>query len=381
MEDIYARQWAYDKILAWKQDDVEGNASRCRVLADKTNEIEARITTTHSSLSHATARMKRLYTADIEDLKKDLQKVENERGMYAAASRDSIGFMACLQKAKPILVGPATLESLIEEVPEKYDCLVRKELPFNELFFEFAEPATIDAPFSRKTESVIGLYFGASSNAQQVYGASLYFERNQEFPFNISPLSVMFGPRGETFECYFEGRTYRFDMRSRTIEKRIYLQALQDNALKRPSAPEEILPISSVQNGNVFSKVANLCVNIVNYINARNVTIVPSTKTRTGRPRGAGEDGSNHSYQIIEIKDRIANSREWPAEGESRTLQFQVPVRGHVRRFRNELGEIVDTCWIRSHIKGPPGAPFREHRYKVLAEKIERERLLLSKYR
>ncbi|MBI2044079.1 hypothetical protein HYT24_01820, partial [Candidatus Pacearchaeota archaeon] len=43
-------------------------------------------------------------------------------------------------KSHPILLGPATVDSLLDEVPERLDYVKESKLPFDDMFFEFMEP-------------------------------------------------------------------------------------------------------------------------------------------------------------------------------------------------------------------------------------------------
>jgi hypothetical protein len=130
------------------------------------------------------------------------------------------------------------------------------------------------------------------------------------------------------------------------------------------------MPLAELKNNETFTRTANLCVNLINYINAHNVTVVP--RTEPIRRAEHTHPSQERKFNLITLKDRTTQEYE-PRDEPLWQLKERIYVIGHDRRYRNPDGSIRMTSWIPPHIRGPPNAPFREQRYKVLAEKLQRE--------
>ncbi len=142
--------------------------------------------------------------------------------------------------------------------------------------------------------------------------------------------------------------------------------------------------ISEVKNNLFLQQIPNLCTNIINYINAHNVTIVTKEREVIELERDERNKKKKKVHQrpfhLIVVKDKVIEEPESPKETGQWTLQERLYVRGHDRRYRDDTGNIRMTLWISPYVKGPPNAPWREQRYAVLADKLMREKEMMKKY-
>ena len=326
-------------------------------------------------------------------------------------------------RAKPFLIGAATLESLLNERPLQYDYIREGKIPFDHIFFEFAEPCSLEVPFLNTRKNIRGMLFKKQPSTPDYkyagdYAADLHYSdsRNDMWSLGINFNSMLQGIfRGSltnllhlqtmpiTFcidmnkgVIYYDASANMEDYARRILE----IQRKVDPSLKDPSAvmktineSEQYIPlfypekeeIDSFEHNEVFFQIPNLCVNLVNYINAHNVTVV--RREREVIYLDKDERGnkkvrrSKQPFHLIVVQDKVIEEPEEPREVGHWELRWRVYVRGHDRRYRDETGNIRMTTWIDPYIKGPSDAPWREQRYVVLAERLKREREMMRKYR
>ena len=324
------------------------------------------------------------------------------------------------QECMPFLIGPATLDSLIEEPAKKLDYIEEGHLPFDDMFFDFVHPFPLGMPLiedgGKKDESpVIGLRLTKTDNASLEYLAGWYsaFESIEGF----SPIDKMTSPyrllvyyrypenkiaaidstfclvsKGESDKRFFFSGTLGIT----GIDPKLYVsfgmdpytngvifrQIRDGDAFFQERAMEgsaktmfQYISLSQVPNGDALEKIANLGVNLVNYINSHNLTVINrNRKPRLVRSKGKflEEPSSKRPFHLIIVKDEeVEETREGDKSWE---LNWRVYVRGHNRNFRDDDGSIYLTSWTHPHVRGPPDAPWREQRYEVLAKKLEQER-------
>ena len=124
----------------------------------------------------------------------------------------------------------------------------------------------------------------------------------------------------------------------------------------------------SKQTATEGKRFADLMINLVSYINAKNVAIV--RQGRGGRQRrvmlpGGIESEGGRPYSWIDIKKSYVRYPEGEPTGWK--LQNRVWVIGHERHFSQTPD---DWIWIEPHIKGPENAPWHYRRYAALYEKL-----------
>jgi len=133
---------------------------------------------------------------------------------------------------------------------------------------------------------------------------------------------------------------------------------------------KEIKNIDLKKSSELIESLYGFTVNMINYINAHNVTLSEGGNVN---PQVKDKIGLVHSkpYNIITLKDEEKYVGDYEENG--RKLDCRIYVRGHPRRLKNDQGIIYRTTWVSPHIRGPEGAPWREQRYQVLADKLKRE--------
>ncbi len=319
--------------------------------------------------------------------------------------------------AHPFLIGPATLDALTEVRPEKWQYMENGQLPFNDLFFDFQEPWSIELPFEAGRAEVVGLNlhklddktqkmhdrlnesFGVLSSPTYVAVAhyrSNRFTHDSRLPFRRMNLSFERKVDSSSQDPYLdisgeigleEGKPgVRFralpDRDLLFYREQASLQAYREfgksEVVTKESFPN-MVPLSQLQESSFFPKIPGLLVNIVNYINAHNVQVVSrSRRPRVIRTNGRfiEEPSSRRPFYLITVKSGVVEEER--AGSRSYQLNVREAVRGHDRHFRNSDGSIRSVTWIAPFVRGPENAPWRETRYEVdhkeLGEKILRER-------
>jgi len=399
--------WAYDRVFNFeslnlakldrdlkKLDDIERNLSR------ESRQYQNRL----GSLG-ANRRLETL--ASLKSIRDQLngktKMIENARQSMQLAKLICERQLNATKRSVPILIGIATLDSLINEEPETYEYIVNSRLPFDFMFFEFLEPLELEMPFKPEKKEAIGIklhrtdFVWEDNLPNYDYYATLYYQDGGK----LLPLRIAFGPTnrktfiGDFFfdrnnRTYFEVNIERGEVISTddiTLGKHLIKPSTEVytniSEMSEPYPVTERTTITDKANTEIFRKISNLCVNLINYINAHNITIkkrIRNFKIKKRIKTGRVEEISiNEPYHLITIKDGFIEESELPT-GRSWELQWRVYVRGHNRRYRNERGEIYLITWVRPHIKGPPDAPWRENRYRDLAAKLEQEKRMYEEH-
>jgi len=322
---------------------------------------------------------------------------EMDLGNIASAMQFRLNF----SRTHPFLIGPATLESLLDKPVENYDYIKTGKLPFNPLLFEFTEkiPATIPH-IKRSNVTLHGIYLCASpSNNPDSYVFSSFWKDNDGEIIGID--LFMNDPRSTRFHGLVSHLSRsNFDIDNGRLDKNRYKflidvnknkmhisQTIQKDAAlayemyKDTGQPVDFnklfdlsIPLDSISH-NIFVMVPNLATNLINYINAHNVTIISRELVKPEGPIIPAFP-NNNQYSIITVKDETYEEPKTHHQG--KILTYQLSVRGHNRRLRDGTGIIIKTSWISPYIKGPEGAPFYDARHEVTAKKIMAEKSLFA---
>ena len=127
-----------------------------------------------------------------------------------------------------------------------------------------------------------------------------------------------------------------------------------------------------------FARLLDLCVNVVHYINAHNVTIRKTKReTRTQEEierinRKRLRDGKREimplkPYYWINVKQSVVDEKEGQNQS---TMEYREWVRGHLQRYHTDKGLVRK--WVQPYIRGPPDKPWKENRYRVLADMLSK---------
>ncbi len=308
-------------------------------------------------------------------------------------------FRRNFKRTHPFLIGPATLESLLDKPVDNYDYITTGKLPFNPLFFEFTENVSATIPrIKRSNVTLQGVYLCASSKKEgleyvftsfwkdvdgEILGIDLFMDdpRATHFRGLVTHLSR------SNFDLDKPGidrNRYQFVIDannkihiSRTAKKEAALAlAIHQNTgqlVDLNNLFDESLPLDSI-SANVFSMIPSLSINIINYINAHNVTI--ATRSRNLLEPLTLSTIDKKPYSIIQVKEETYD--EPLTQHQGHILTYQLAIKGHNRRLRDEAGNIRKISWIAPYIKGPEGTPYYDTRHEVTAKKIIAERQLFA---
>ncbi len=366
-EKILNSEWTYDAVMNRAREDVE---SKLPELVARGIDAPIRI----GALKIGQRALERL--------------VESNRGRLEA-----------LQSSHPIAIGPATLDSLVGAIPDSYECFTGGKMPFENLFFEFIEPLALTIPFGIGETHARGVWFNKSAidpldsmtsawgkiltRGIMPYSATVYFEDASR---KLQELTIQFEPTDLTiFHGYSDNLVPHFyaDLKLKKIlyttkeemknPKPLYRRIFNFGYHHKDS-------FDSFPNGEFFTLIANLCTNIINYINAQNTTVVKKHRQIDLMVRE--EDRKRRKvkrqvpYYIVDVQSRIVYDKQVPT-GQTWTLTERMYTRGHNRHYRDDDGKISYVRWIAPFIRGPEGAPWKDQRHRVLGEKLDRERAYL----
>lgn len=334
--------------------------------------------------------------------------VEEQKSFAETAQHrveDSNQIWQRLRGARPFLIGQATLDSLLNSSPSRFDYILKEKLPFDNLFFDLVQPESVQVPFDTEEARLIGANFlkrdaGAFEVYQDLgfidglplacYGANFYLD-TQKGDNPIKTFGTSFGlyEQDDKFDFVMSGRflfnekRHSFVLRpskdlAYVIEEDMNgdFDPIKERGMYDPDSFRE-MTFSDIEGGDTLVRISNLCVNMINYVNAHNVTIVKRDRSGIKHPDIDIDPvvipvKDPKPFYLVTIKDGVLEDEG--KEGKSWELKWRLYIRGHDRRFRDERGRIVSTSWVRPHIRGPPDAPWRHQRYEVLAEKLEQER-------
>ncbi len=374
--------WFYDRVIAHEAELVRGIERAATAAEQRDN--QARVAFQHDPTG-------------ANFIAHEEQRGCRGRILVALTRRREHG--SSIRRAAPVLVGPATLESLLTVQPDTYDAFIDGRLPFNPLFFEFAEPYTISLPLQDHDVHLHGLHLTSFDEMtkrpwttvpdairKRTYFITLYYEygvRNPNRADNIGELGLGFNPSmrgrlvGESDAmCFYLNLEQSLLHYTLTAEIKTEIARGEERPLQHTAS------LHDVPNGGRLQQLANLSVNLVNYINAHNVTMTQHHRTvqltrRTDRGKKRHTVASQ-PYYLVTIRDALTT--EAAESGQTRELAWRIFVRGHYRRLRDDNGSIYLVTWVRPHLKGPTDAPWREQRYQVLADKLLREQELSESY-
>jgi hypothetical protein len=350
-----------------------------------------------------------------------LQEIMEERKLHLEAE---ITLLRGVKESKPFLMGGATLESLINSTPEDYSCVREGRLPFDNMFFEFAEPITTQMPFLKRDAKFRGMKVDkiqtnnldlshTADKSINGYLIDVYFEENAK----IYDLELFFSQEsrgnleGRISELSNDPETdkqpvvtlFSIDRqknllklsnekenRNKIIEYQLIIHYWKEGDGEKPEEPKyEIeVPLDKSKGEYEFiTKIPNLTVNFINYINAHNVTVVRKEREVIELQRDERNKKkkviSKHPFYLITVKDHVYEEPDTPRETGLWTLKERVFVRGHWKYYRDKNGQRIGDdhrYWVIPHIRGPHDAPFKETRYQVLHDKLKREQEMYNKY-
>lgn len=312
-----------------------------------------------------------------------------------------------LLESKPFRIGPATLESLLNQKPSSYESVVAGKIPFDNLFFEFAEPLELGMPFVPSKYQTRAIHLQKKvDKGDNVYSLVLYYQikglvasvqvdfKPGKTDFFLGRITTRAASKVIADESTYRGQEYPPDFVNffMTESNGQYLRKCTDLGVFKKFREglvgvektfAERVAINSIPHNEIFVQIPNLCINLINYINAHNVTVVRKERVVIELERDERNKKKRREHQrsfyLVTVRDEVVEEPESPKETGQWTLQERLYVRGHDRRYRDDAGNIRMTIWVNPYIKGPPNAPWREQRYAVLADKLTREKEMLKR--
>ncbi len=267
-------------------------------------------------------------------------------------------------KAKPLLeileesrvfkINTAVAESLYAITPRETDFVGVQYLPFNLIFFDIPHELIIHrgCGLERKLK---GLTLGKTVDMFPDY-------MRDKGEYSAHELEII--EQGDNFgvQVWYEDG---FD---------VTLFNLKDiDELKTGKYPV-YNPENKDINDKAFVQLCAFCCNLVNYINAHNVTINRRERTdksaeeleRINQKRirkGKKQLNTLKPYYWIDVRESITHEDE---SGIGKRMDYRELVRGHFQRYYSSQGTVRN--WIQPYVRGPEDASWRETRHRVLAD-------------
>ena len=406
---VMKRKWFYDHL-----------SDLMRLQLEDYREMEADLSSKRAELDKKVPSIEEIIKrVDPKETFLELSKREADENLRVlddriGSVRHNLDF---LKKQHLFIMGPATTESLMNQKPTNYDYIRSFKLPFHDNFFEFLEPITMKLPFYKVDKNLHGIALNVVEGAEAPeYFMKMYFSNSPRdlallaFSMDVENPDTITGKiasfKGKCFDSSGienEGVfLFNADLSTNKVtycthnddrDAKIKLKLNHENYMNRFRAETknqegDLLEETLFKREAVFSdfgapesifQTANLCVNLINYINAHNVTVITKERQVDYLERNANGKRKKRTkispYHLIILKDRVIERSERP-EGDYEKaweLQERIFVRGHDRKYKHEDDTIRLVSWIPPHIKGPENAPFAEQRYQVLYEKLDRE--------
>tara|TARA_Y100000296_G_scaffold34796_1_gene40339 strand:- start:311 stop:1522 length:1212 start_codon:yes stop_codon:yes gene_type:complete len=385
MEEIISG-WNYDYILSQRQSEVEEayrkQKENNKKLIKQIREVSRGLN--DQKILHKIGRTKEELEGIIEDARSELRK---DNTQFAVQKREDIS------SSHPVLLGPATLDSLLERVPDRLDYIKEGKFPFDNIFFEFMEPVerAIIGPNIEGTklcgiqliknrvlsENIEGAYFLSGFYHMEGKGYS-----SVESTITNDTQSLLGGLIRIPSQNGAEVINFKRELDNFGNLKGLIYRKHKENFPHFTYILGEDSSVGSKEDNVAMElqtvRLNRLAVNIINYINAQNVRIVPAKRrVQTRKFRDSRRSGrkavheAEKPFHIIKIDSGIKEIKE--EKGSNWTLQHRVYVMGHDRHYRDERGNIRKVIYIEPHVRGPENAPWRHHRHADRAAMIERE--------
>src|SRR3989338_2536422 len=389
--DVETNKWFYDEILALNANKELEDRARIRKIQRMVN-AKGQGNGESFEFQRINPETGVIVTIPFRCSKEYRPYAEMDLDNFASAMQFRLSFV----NTPPFLIGPATLDSLLDKPVGSYDYIEDGKFPFNPIFFEFMDDIPAKIPRIKRSDVKLKGIYLCKGTRDYVF-SSFWKDAEGEI---IGVDLFMKDPRAR----YFRGMVSHFsrsnfDLDNGRLDRNRYnfLINMDKNklhiaqSLKKEAAfaqamhnwnPDklydfnelfdETIPLDSVPN-DAFSMVPNLATNLVNYINAHNIRTIKITGSAPRKLMPSTEKpDEDRPFYLVTVKD--GQRIEYEEQRKVWDLQWRIFVRGHDRKYRDHnTQQILKTSWIPPHVKDPPTAPWREQRYEVLAQKLLRE--------
>ncbi len=279
------------------------------------------------------------------------------------------GLEEILDDSHIFFINGAVVESLAGITPARTNYEGIEHLPFPRLFLEFSSPRE-----HARTETSKGVVRGLSVGKMR-----------DAFPYGGEGIADKYENRSPGFDFYAVNifyDNYGFD---------ISLFSSRDFGEYRSGTA----PINGFQfvdrsvvtpDPNSTLDLITLVANVVNYINAHNVTIVRTergndtlTREELKRDRRRKRSGTFKPRKPVNWVDVRCSTRYESDEenlGVSGQMDYREWVRGHFQTYHSNDGP--RTHWKDPYVRGPNNAPWKDNRYRVLNDLFQEQMGLAS---
>ncbi|MDO8656163.1 MAG: hypothetical protein Q7K45_02915 [Nanoarchaeota archaeon] len=245
-------------------------------------------------------------------------------------------------------------------------------LPFPVLFFEFMKPLEVEIIENRNLRGVV---YGKASDANFLAGkvdddfkypddqfaVGLFYDTPipDMVYFRVSALPNLAFLTNEGFFYEYTPDTGVVATLNET-QGTLYQQSL-------PHDPE-------ILRKN-FQNLVNLSVNLIDYINAHNVTIRKVERTPVDIDRINRKRQRKGKKMLMPLKPYYwtdveqSEQREQVVRPTGDTQNYREWLRGHFQRYHTSAG--IAKNWIMPYVRGPEDTPWKEKRYRVLDDMLK----------
>lgn len=406
MEDKLVAEWHYDHLVGMLKDTEISVREKLRSAAEAKRKFIRKI---KSDLKNGPIQWKLSQGSRSRNL---IEVIENDLKLNAhpkVAER-----VVDLSEAHPFLIGAATADSLFHRKPDRLDYIQNGQFPFDNTYFELMEPLEETGLGKILNGNLCGVQLRKQKRKEQTdrgedvtaYGISAYFDTREkgyaivDFRVTVGSQKIKHGeifiPQGRErlmlINCLDEEGAYSdkvvfgpFEEETLPFQRFVLTEDLIKKireGIKYEGRTKTKPPFSPQDAQQGLIELNEFGINLINYVNAQNVHIQEHTRVvkRKRKRIGGGEitHEAEKPFHIIAVEDATVDVDE--RGNESGSLMWRVYVRGHNRKYRDETGEVYLVTWVRPYIRGPEDAPWRHHRYAVLAGMLKRERENIARY-
>ena len=276
-----------------------------------------------------------------------------------------------LNSSKIFLINGAVVDDLYHVPHDNTDYNQTFHLPFPAIFFELISPLEIALTQKRRVK---GILYGKMEDAD-------FFQHKvvppDQFVMNLFYDDVT--KRRAFPDCVYFRTSYLPNLALLTREGFFYEYTPETGVIATLRESDEkvyqrVQPHDPDTMRVNFQRLLDLSVNLIDYINAHNVVI---QKTDRGGPiidiinrkrvRKGKKPLPTKPYYWIDVKQSV-ESEESTVRGSP--LDYREWVRGHFQKYHTKDGTIKN--WIEPYVRGPTDAPWKENRYRVLDDMLQK---------
>jgi|SRR3989344_9600259 len=295
-----------------------------------------------------------------------------------------------LNRSTPFFINGAVADDLynISRDQRDIDCIAH--FPFPIIYFELMDPLEIIVG-SQYRRSVKGIVIGKED---------ILFPKSLTKAFGKDYLNILLydthtlqeqPPYDLPDTAYFKIETpYHLGFNSRFFHYLPQESRLQDVQISTFDPLKGLLqnPLSATEQQHVrehFKDITSFCLNLIDYINAHNISLHKIQREtrdttqieRINRKReikGKRPLSALKPFYWVEITDNTSTKEEEHnsknTSSDENTLSYREWVRGHFQRYHTRDG--TKKNWINPYTRGSSTAPWKENRYIVLEEMLQR---------